>query len=275
MATELIHRTTATHMAAEFQAACADIRKAYELLEGAKNRLSEAFEGRYGFNVIPENRCYRKLTEECEGLINKLRAAAWGAIAEKVSMRQLMPTDKIKEFDRMISTAQDKDGKPLPDVQEENIVAMLADLAGNLEEYFEGACKEVFRFLRPRGLPATNLVTNSQFRLGRKVILPNVVRISYGGGFDVNTYYQDDVRQLDNVFSLLDGQGPVKTYRGSLGDAIFESGRPGKGETKYFAFQCCKNGNLHLTFKRMDLVEKLNLKCGGEKVLRNPQRKNG
>jgi len=37
----------------------------------------------------------------------------------------------------------------------------------------------------------------------------------------------------------------------------------GKGETNYFVFQCYQNNNIHLTFKRLDLVKLLNQVAGG------------
>jgi len=50
-----------------------------------------------------------------------------------------------------------------------------------------------------------------------------------------------------------------------LVDAINTSN--GTGETEYFKFKACKNGNLHLEFKRMDLVSKLNQLAGCETAL--------
>jgi len=43
-------------------------------------------------------------------------------------------------------------------------------------------------------------------------------------------------------------------------------GEDGIGETDYFAFRCFKNGNLHLIFKRPDLVRRLNQIAGGKRL---------
>ena len=85
-------------------------------------------------------------------------------------------------------------------------------------------------------------------------------RVAYGRSRDV-------LRAMDNVFHLLDGQGTVKTTEGPLVDAI--NACPvdvGEGETVYFRFKCYRNRNLHLEFKRMDLVQKLNAVAGGERL---------
>lgn len=52
-----------------------------------------------------------------------------------------------------------------------------------------------------------------------------------------------------------------------LVDAIGTSGIKGVGETEYFKFKCYKNGNLHLEFKRSDLVDTLNQIAGDNSQL--------
>jgi hypothetical protein len=67
------------------------------------------------------------------------------------------------------------------------------------------------------------------------------------------------------VFHALDGNGTIKTHRGPLIDAI-EAAKDGTGETDYFRFRCFRNRNLHLEFKRLDLVAKLNTVAGGMRL---------
>jgi len=63
----------------------------------------------------------------------------------------------------------------------------------------------------------------------------------------------------------LDGNGTIKTHRGPLIDAI-EATKDGTGETEYFRFKCFRNRNLHLEFKTLDLVAKLNAVAGGMRL---------
>jgi hypothetical protein len=77
---------------------------------------------------------------------------------------------------------------------------------------------------------------------------------------------QKELHAIDGVFHLLDGKGPIKTYTGPLETAI-QNAEEGKGETDYFKFKCQKNHNLHLEFKRLDLVKELNLLATGEHVI--------
>ncbi len=48
--------------------------------------------------------------------------------------------------------------------------------------------------------------------------------------------------------------------------AIIEASRTGTGETEYFKFKWHRNHNLHLEFKRLDLVEKLHAASGGMRL---------
>lgn len=70
------------------------------------------------------------------------------------------------------------------------------------------------------------------------------------------------LQSLDTIFHLLDGRGiPTESHYGPLVSAI--EAEDGKiGETEYFKYKCFKNGNLHLEFKRSDLVDEFNLRCG-------------
>jgi hypothetical protein len=64
----------------------------------------------------------------------------------------------------------------------------------------------------------------------------------------------------------LTGRGSVlKSHNGPLYDAITDSS-DGTGETEYFKFKCFKNQNLHVEFKRLDLVARLNAVAGGARL---------
>ena len=78
-------------------------------------------------------------------------------------------------------------------------------------------------------------------------------------------YREQNIRAIDNVFHALDGNGTIKSHRGPLIDAI-EASKDGTGETEYFRFRCFRNRNLHLEFKRLDLVAKLNAVAGGMRL---------
>jgi hypothetical protein len=71
------------------------------------------------------------------------------------------------------------------------------------------------------------------------------------------------------VFTALDGKGMIAkgSWQSKLADAINTTPvSVGRGETDYFRFKCYRNRNLHLEFKRPDLVERLNQMAGGMRL---------
>lgn len=78
---------------------------------------------------------------------------------------------------------------------------------------------------------------------------------------------------MENVFHALDGKGSIsKSHRGLLVDAIeaLEWRGDGRGETELFEFRCFRNGNLHLRFKRLDLLKRFNQRAGGKRLRQKP-----
>lgn len=138
--------------------------------------------------------------------------------------------------------------------------------ANSVPQLIDEAVREVFEWLRPGGWQA-RYKTNTQFEVGRRVIRANCVEVGWGTNFRVSHYHEPNLTALDNVFHVLDGNGTVKTTRGPLVDAINATPKVGTGgETVYFKFKCFLNSNLHIEFKRMDLVTKLNQVAGGMRL---------
>jgi hypothetical protein len=110
-------------------------------------------------------------------------------------------------------------------------------------------------------------VTNRKHEdVGPKVILHYWVEESYPGSGKIQPAYrwQAEYVALENVFSALDGKGSIaRNYRTELETAMRVSAQ---GETTYFRYRACKNRNLHLEFKRLDLLQKFNAIAGGKRL---------
>ena len=95
----------------------------------------------------------------------------------------------------------------------------------------------------------------------------------WGSGFHFNHWSHADERfhDLDKVFHLLDGAG-IPKYPGDMVTAMREAMAAGQQEctTKYLKVRWFKNGNAHLEFLRLDLLQKLNAKAG-EGLLKTDQ----
>jgi hypothetical protein len=251
-----IPRTTLTQMVLVYQQCEADIRQAYGLLVSAQKQLKETFKpDSYLFNLDRrECRHYDRPDET----IGEIKKDAWRALIDRLELRRVLSVKRAAELDEQLKT-----GEGLPEITEPTIIAMLEGTLSNVHQFMEESVKEVFEFLRPH---CSQYKTNTEFEIGKRVILGWIVEPGYNKNFHVSYQRQQNLTALDNVFHRLDGQGTIKTSRGSLVDAIEAPNSRGKGETAYFKFKCFRNRNLHLEFKRMDLVAKLNAVAGGNRL---------
>ena len=258
----VIPRVSAEVMVESYLEAMREIEGGYDLLMKAEDRLQQAFENRYGFGVMGTSR-FSPSTLKAEAVIC-VRQAAWKAITEKVMLRQVMSMKKAKELDAWLEARH-----TLPEITLEAVHGMCMHMTENLDGYLTDAVKEVFDYLRPHKWD--KFKTNREFEIGAKIIKSGPITRGYGNSlYQVNHWHEQYVKNLDNVFSLLDGKGPITTYKGPLQDAIEAS--DGVGETDYFRFKCFKNSNLHLEVRRLDLLARLN-QIGGAGTLRNDQKK--
>lgn len=266
-----IARTTLTEMVVAYRQAESEIRQAYALLVAAEDRLKFAFQSDgYAFDLDGYNQRNNLDYTKPEQTIHQLKHAAWKALIDKMGIRAAMSIKRAEELDEQLEgrSRYGRTVEPLPEITESNILAMMETTLNNVGAMLEEAVLEVFDWLMPRNW-RLEYKTNqkSQWELKEKLILTGCIQGSYSRStpFQVNHYRQKEITALDNVFAMLDGKGIVKTHYGPLTDAICKSA-DGTGETEYFAFKCYSNCNLHLKFKRMDLVEKLNSMAGGMRL---------
>jgi len=259
---------TASHMAREFREATGEIERLLAALDEQSARLRSAFDpdatSRYAFGLDVEYHGIRYYPGE-ENRFARIKAQmsreAWRVLLDKLGVKAVMSVAKRKQFEQQLERGE------LPEVNEQNIIGIICGLAEDARDFAREAAKEVFDMLTPKKHWGGEYKTNSAFRVGRKVILPGRVERGWNAKkFRPNYYRQQELTALDGVFHLLDGKGVLRDHRGPLVNAI-ENSEDGRGETDYFAFKCFKNGNLHLTMKRLDLVKELNGLAAGEYVL--------
>jgi hypothetical protein len=208
---------------------------------------------------------YSIFESDKEKALLNLRVSAWQAIVNNLGLHKVMSLKRSRAFEENC-----QQGK-LPEINTENVYRFLDDVMANAHDIALESVQEVYDWLRPgayRYDPYKTNAKNARWKLGKKVILRAILDVQYGGRWRVNMYQQDRMRQLDRMMHLLDGAGIPDGYLSPLLDAIHTTVYPQQsGETDYFSFKCFFNGNLHLTFKRLDLVERLNATAGGRNAL--------
>ena len=263
MNTDIIKKQTATEMAEAYVQACALIEEGYNPLAKAAETLENTF-GHYtiygSFDVIDyygRRFDWKKPEETIKEIQDKTKRSAWKRIIDLLEINKVVTIKRLEEIQQNIEKGK------LPDIRVENIYDMVMSFAQNAPAFREELVKEVYEILRPHPRWSKEYKTNSQEQVGKKVILTWMIENKYGGGFRVRYgRCHDELMAIDKVFHLLDGAGIPEGYEGPLIDAI-QTSPDGTGETEYFKFQCYQNNNIHLTFKRLDLVKLLNHMAGG------------
>jgi len=254
MLDSLVKRNTASAMVETYKTSVVEVKEAFRLLKQAETRLAAAFSADSGFKTWPDR------GERHNDVLARLKTCAWRAIFEKIELRKFL---SIRNRDDLDNQLYGKTGA-LPEIEVEAIMSMLSGAVDSLPRYIEEAAKEVFEWLRPR---QSRYKTNTEFEIGERVIVRALRPDPFTSSVKIGYCNEQYFRNLDNVFHLLDGKGPIATYGGPILDAFNQRNQISFGQkivTDYFEVVIFKNGNAHIRFLRMDLLGKLNAMCGGK-----------
>jgi hypothetical protein len=267
VSTDLVLRATVREMVVAFERAERDVRAAFAQLVEAERAVNAAFGNTENYQAIRVSACgdqWRDNFKDVDQAVEIMTRAAWRSIVDRLELRRFM---SIKAYEAMTKTL---DKEKLPPITEESVARFAHDHLARAREYLKEAVDEVFEFLRPHGWTRTGqLKTNSQLEVPERVILSYMVDAGFAAGTFRVTYSGNRSQQivaLENVFSALDGRGEINKAHRSLLAAAIEAAPEGVGQTDLFAFRCCKNGNLHLTFRRPDLLARFNQIAGGTRL---------
>jgi hypothetical protein len=170
-------------------------------------------------------------------------AEAWRHLMHASGLLTFMDAKAREEWGRSIS-----DGKH-PELTLATVEATFAQLYGARGSMFERGVIECFRRL------AWCYKTNLPQRFGKRIVVTAITSF----------YSYARCNELDDllrVMHVLDGK-PEPDHRGGVSALLSRAGlnynqRQGTVETDYLTIRCFKNGNGHVTFKRLDLVDKMN-----------------
>jgi hypothetical protein len=264
---EIIKPFTVSEMVDAFETARLEVTEAYTLLRQAQDRLEAAF-GTYTWygNMATVDRdinWYKQSGKEyAKEIMNKIQRSAWSNVVERLGIRKTMTLQRREELKESLRNGN------MPDFNIDEVFALVKKFSQDIDEMGKEVLLEAYKVLRPtpnwRHQYKTN-VASLKKGVGKKVIFSNAVGYGYSGQrWNVaNQYREDALAVVDRAFHLLDAGGISDAYKSDLVDAINTCSPDGVGETKYFKFKCHSNMNLHLEFKRMDLVAELNRICAG------------
>lgn len=173
----------------------------------------------------------------------------WRDLMKKSGMLSLMDAQAREQWDRNL------EGSEIPAISEANILSTFEQLHQSKEEVFERGVINVFKNL------SWNYKSNSPCKFGKKIIVEGVVKHDRWG-FGLNWGWQRDrLTDLERMLMLLDSK-PIPDNREDvtrrLGDHIHAQRNSTSYEDEMFTIRYFQKGTAHITFKRYDLVHKLN-----------------
>lgn len=259
----LVLRTTVVQLVAEYQLAVSEVREGFATIQRAENRLRAAFTlgGDVGVRIDVKHGCHHPPDwSAVDATIEAVKRQAWVAIVERLELRRMMSIAAWEALEKNL------DSGPLPEITVEAVSTFAQGYLDSLWDMHREAVREVFDWLRPRSAHGAGAYkTNSKTEIGPKVVLTRMVDADLGR-WRLQWEENQRILALENVFSALDGKGLVaKTYWSELRSVIDTTNRS-EGETTWFRYKLFRNGNLHLSFKRLDLLEQINAIAGGKNL---------
>lgn len=190
-----------------------------------------------------------------ERYMKEVDIAAWSLLMRESGLKSFLDAETRKKWRDAIER------RDVPELTPETIKATFAQLYDERGKMFERGVIEVFRNL------SWSYKTNQPVKFGKKLIMEFVVeRSNYGRDlylYGVHHRAADRLDDLIRVLSILDGK-PEPDHRNGAYAKLMAAGWMKNDsdvdlyEFDYFTLKGYRNGNAHLTFTRLDLVDKLN-----------------
>ncbi|NRC34109.1 DUF4942 domain-containing protein [Pseudomonas aeruginosa] len=221
---------------------------AMRLIEDSHRTLQKAEEvlAPYGHNLMPYEAQPR---ESLDRIRKELDGKMWRRAMDLTGFKQLMDAEEADKLEKSLF--------PSPaEFTDANVRATFIDLQIRSEEMFRRGVFNVFRHLsddyrRNKAEP---------FRMGSSIIMRSMVRPAMRRGLcisdSMNNYAGNKLNDIDRVVKTLDKKRFDPRSLEAAMNEVFEN--RGVYEDEYFRAKSFKNGNLHLEFKRLDLLDKLN-----------------
>ena len=172
-------------------------------------------------------------------------SAAWQYLMHESGMRSLMDAKARETWDKAIGAGD------VPELNDANVRSTFSMLYDSRGEIFERGVIACFKAL------AWEYKTNLPQKFGKRIVMSYLTG-TYGVG------KCDQLDDLMRVLSVLDGK-PEPDHRSGVYSMLSNAGlagwpaKPGVAENDYLVVKTFKNHNGHVTFKRPDLIDKMNL----------------
>ncbi|HDG1674886.1 MULTISPECIES: DUF4942 domain-containing protein [Enterobacteriaceae] len=173
----------------------------------------------------------------------------WRDLMLKSGMLTLMDAEARSQW------AKNLEEGDLPAISEANILSTFEQLHHNKQDVFERGIINVFKGL------SWDYKTNNPCCFGKRIIVNSLVKHDKWG-YSLNWgWRRDQLADLERMLYLLDGKTiPDNRHDVSIRFMDFVRGNPHQQvfEDDLFSIRYFQKGSGHITFRRLDLVEKMN-----------------
>ncbi|PQK94206.1 DUF4942 domain-containing protein [Pantoea ananatis] len=251
---ELILSTSIERVVTGRDTALKQIEQLIQQLDAISGLTSEIGGGTaQDWAMKPGHRYDSWLTEKADkampAVTRNIDSSIWRDLMLKSGMMALMDAQARDQWHKNLEEGD------LPAISEANILSTFEQLHLNKMEVFERGIINVFKGL------SWDYKTNSPCSFGKKIIINNLVSHNRWG-FSLNWgWRRDQLADLERMLFLLSGKS-IPDNRSDITTRLMAHIRdnPDKDvyEDEFFCIRYFQKGTAHLTFKRLDLVERMN-----------------
>ncbi|MGG1946834.1 DUF4942 domain-containing protein [Trinickia sp. NRRL B-1857] len=249
--TDLVKSVSITNLANQRAAVVERVHAALDLLNEAEHLARAAHLGfprlvlddAYACRGRPSVTGDYAKRDEAEGAIMRvIDVRGWSYLMTESGLRTFMDARAREQWDRQLAEGD------VPKLTAANIEATFSQLYGTRGDMFERGVIQCFQRL------SWDYKTNQPFKFGKRII---VKRLLSDGC--TNHRVTDELDDLVRAFCVLDSK-PEPDHRHGAYSLVSDARQARLTETEhaYFHLRWFKNGNAHVTFKRPELVEKMN-----------------
>ena len=249
--TSIIKKQSISEVVAHRDRAIECLVRAYDMMEEANKAYMRASETEHGlyFRDMPTPSHFgsqRKSAQEwAQEVVDR---QVWRYLLGASGLKNLMDAQAVDEFEKQLQ-------KQPPACTIDTINSTFSSLNETKNETFVRGLINVFN-----KLDSDRYKTNDAFKITPRIIMSRVLS-TCGGGFNYWNKGGEAIGDLCRIMHILDGKQPkdhLGDFRSVIASAWTWSKKESTAESEYFHARLFKNGNAHITIKRLDLVEKAN-----------------
>lgn len=182
-------------------------------------------------------------------ITRNIDCSIWRDLMLKSGMLTLMDAEARSQWTKNLEEGD------FPAISEVNIISTFEQLHHNKQQVFERGIINIFREL------SWDYKTNNPCYFGNKIIVNNLVKYDKWGYSLSWGWRRDQLADLERMLFLLDGKNiPDNRHDVTIRLMDFTRDNPHQQvfEDDLFSIRYFQKGSGHISFKRLDLVEKMN-----------------